>query len=142
MIVLDEQLMGRGLEIAVARWYRGTVCFVNELRPNSVIKDEAVPSLLRGQRQPTFVTINEKDFWQRVMINQRFCAICFALDDSQVAALNPVLKGLLRSPQFRTKASRMGSVIRVSRSGVAYYRHDDSAVRLLELTTAQKLLLL
>ncbi len=58
MIVLDEQLLGRGLDRAISQWYRGSVIFINELRPNSVIKDDAIPHLLRLARQPTFVTIN------------------------------------------------------------------------------------
>ncbi len=47
MIVLDEQLLGRDLEIAIARWYRGPVLFITDLRPGSVIKDDAIPVLLR-----------------------------------------------------------------------------------------------
>lgn len=31
MIVLDEQLLGRGLEVEIARWYRGAVCFITEI---------------------------------------------------------------------------------------------------------------
>jgi len=38
MIVLDEQLLGRDLEIEIAHWYRGVVCFITDLRPNIVIK--------------------------------------------------------------------------------------------------------
>jgi hypothetical protein len=58
MIVLDEQLQGLGLEEAVARWYRGAVFVVKKLRPGMVIKDEAIPTLLRQLKQPTFVTID------------------------------------------------------------------------------------
>ncbi|MBI5650489.1 MAG: hypothetical protein HZC40_08605 [Chloroflexi bacterium] len=39
MIVLDEQLLGRNIEVEIARWYRGTVCFITDLRPNTIIKD-------------------------------------------------------------------------------------------------------
>jgi hypothetical protein len=60
MIVLDEQLLGRGLERDIAQWYRGTVQFVIDLRPHTVIKDEAIPALLRQRSQPTFVTINAR----------------------------------------------------------------------------------
>jgi hypothetical protein len=63
MLVLDEQLSGRDLDVALRRWYRGSVVFFTDLRPGTVIKDEAIPELLRRQRQATFVTINEHDFW-------------------------------------------------------------------------------
>ena len=131
MIVLDEHL-GESLLAAVDRWYRGRVCRVTDLRPHSLIKDEAIPHLLRLQRFPTFVTVNESDFWQRVAIDRRFCVICFVLQGSQAAAIAPALKALLRHPRFRTKADRMGCVIRVSGATITYYRHDDALVRVLE----------
>ena len=81
MIVLDEQLLGRGIEHDIARWYRGKVQFITELRPHTVIKDDAIPMLLRQQPQPTFVTINERDFWQRVAGDPRYCLVCFVWSD-------------------------------------------------------------
>ena len=48
MIVLDEQLLGREVDVRVARWYRGAVLFVTDLRPNTVIKDDVIPVLLRS----------------------------------------------------------------------------------------------
>jgi hypothetical protein len=66
MIVLDEELQGLGLETAIAHWYRGAVLIVKQLRPDTVIKDEAIPELLRQVKQPTFVTINHTDFWRRL----------------------------------------------------------------------------
>jgi hypothetical protein len=62
----------------IAQWYRG----------KTVIKDDAIPSLLRQQSHPTFVTINEKDFWRKVPIDAQYCVICFTLpgnDDSRHA---------------------------------------------------------
>lgn len=46
MLVLDEQLLGRNLEVALARWYRGPVFFITDLRRATIIKDEAVPTVL------------------------------------------------------------------------------------------------
>jgi hypothetical protein len=43
MIILDEQLLGRGLEQKIEAWYRGSVRFITDLRPNTVIKDDAIP---------------------------------------------------------------------------------------------------
>jgi hypothetical protein len=83
VIVLDEQLLGRGIEGDIARWYRGSVCFITDLRPGTIIKDDAIPTLLQREAEPTFVTINESDFWQKVAINERFCVVCLALPDSR-----------------------------------------------------------
>lgn len=121
MIVLDEQLLGRGIEHDIARWYRGSVQFITDLRPHSVIKDDAIPTLLRQQSQPTFVTINERDFWQRLPADARYCVVCFVLSDAQTREIPFSLRALLRRPEFRTKAQRMGKVIRVTRGEISYY---------------------
>ena len=78
MIVLDEQLLGRDIERDIAKWYRGTVRYILDLRPNSVIKDDAIPDLLRQQPQPTFVTINEQDFWRKIGADPTIlhCVLC------------------------------------------------------------------
>jgi hypothetical protein len=51
MLVLDEQLLNRDLETAPGRWYCGPVLFITDLWPGTVIKDDAIPVLLRQQRQ-------------------------------------------------------------------------------------------
>lgn len=133
MIVLDEQLLGRNLEVEVAHWYRGEVCFVTDLRPHTVIKDDAIPHLLRQQNQPTFVTINERDFWQKVAITDHFCVVCFSLSDSRVAGISGLLRTLFQHPLFSTKRLRMGRVVLVSGQGVSYYAHDDRQIRTVQL---------
>jgi len=85
MIVLDEQLLGRGLERDIAQWYRGTVQFVIDLRPQTIIKDEAIPALLRR-------------------------------------------------PELRTNAQRMGKVIRATNNDMSYYTFSDGQVRTIPLT--------
>ncbi|MBE7534064.1 MAG: hypothetical protein HND44_24210 [Chloroflexi bacterium] len=130
MIVLDEQLLGRGLETAIAHWYQGTVCFITDLRPHTVIKDDAIPRLLQQENQPTFVTINESDFWRKVVINNRFCVVCFALPDSRANEISPLLRSLLRNPTFSTKKRRMGKIIRVTEQKISCYAFDDRRIRI------------
>jgi len=134
MIVLDEQLLGRGLERDIAQWYRGTVQFVTDLRPHTIIKDEAIPVLLRRQAQPTFVTINERDFWRKVATDQRYCTVCFVLSDARVREIPLALRALLRRPELRTKAQRMGKIIRVTNNDLSYYTFSDRQVRTIHLT--------
>jgi len=128
MIVLDEQLLGRHIELDIARWYRGTVRFIVDLRPHTVIKDEAIPALLRQQPQPTFVTINERDFWRKVTIDERYCIVCFAWSDARVREISPSLQSLLRHASLRTKAQRMGKVIRVADADISYYTFNAMEV--------------
>jgi hypothetical protein len=133
MIVLDEQLLGRGLERDIAQWYRGAVQCIIDFRPHSIIKDEAIPALLSQRSQPTFVTINERDFWRKVAPDQRYCIVCFALSDARAREIPPALRRLLRRPEFRTKAQRMGQVIRVTNDDISYYTLSDKQVRIISL---------
>ena len=129
MLMLDEQLLGHDLDTALARWYRGPVLFITDLRPGSVIKDDAIPVLLRQQHQATFVTINESDFWQRVTIDRRFCVVCFALPDSRASEIAQRLRAVFKSSAFRTKARRMGTVLRVTHTAVSYYTYRDPEIQ-------------
>jgi hypothetical protein len=113
----------------IAQWYRGTVQFITDLRPHTIIKDEAIPVLLRQQSQPTFVSINERDFWRRVVPDQRSCIICFVLSDARVREISSALRALLRRPEFRTKAQRMGRIMRVTHDAITYYTFSDRQIR-------------
>jgi hypothetical protein len=132
MIVLDEQLLGRGIEGAIAHWYPSSVRFITELRPGTVIKDEAIPTLLAQANEPTFVTINETDFWRRVAITDRFCVVCLALSDSRATEVPGLLQRFLRHPHSRTKARRMGLVIRITEDGANYYSTTHKTIRAIE----------
>jgi hypothetical protein len=125
VIVLDEQLQGTRLEEAIARWYRGRVCFVGDLRRGSVIKDDGIPDLLRSARHPTFVTQNWVDFWRRIEAHAEFSVVCFTLPSEQASEIAPLLRRLLRLPAFHTQAARMGKVARVSGGQVVYYQARD-----------------
>lgn len=125
MIVLDEQLLGRRIDQEIARWYRGKVQSIIDLRPNTVIKDEAIPALLYQQKQATFVTINEKDFWLKTPPHNRYCIVCFTLLNLRAVDIPQELQILFRHPEFRTKAARMGKVIRKTRDQVSYYTEPD-----------------
>ena len=137
MIVLDEQLQGLGLEEAVARWYRGAVFVVNKLRPGMVIKDEAIPALLRQLKQPTFVTIDYMDFWRRIPADNAFCIVCLELPTERVDAIPVRLRQLLRLPEFKTKKARMGKVVLVRETRLQYYSLHEKLVHILRWPTAR-----
>ena len=131
MIVLDEQLQGLGLEEAVAHWYRGAVFVVKKLRPGIVIKDEAIPSLLRQLKQPTFVTIDYMDFWRRVVADNAYCIVCLELPTERVEEIPVRLRQLLRLPEFKTKKARMGKVVLVRERRLQYYSPHEKLVHIL-----------
>ena len=88
--------------------------------------------LLHREAEPTFVTINEADFWRQVAITGRFCVICAALPDSRAHEIPAILQRLLRHPDFNTKARRMGRVVRVTAASASYYTADDATIRPVE----------
>ncbi len=129
MIVLDEQLLGRKIEDAIAKWYPGSVRFITALRPGTVIKDDAIPTLLQQELDPIFVTINDSDFWRKVAITNAFCAVCLPLSDSRSTEIPTLLRRLLRHPDFQTRAQRMGCVVRLTTENALYYTVMDSTPR-------------
>jgi hypothetical protein len=138
MIVLDEELQGLGLEEAISDWYRGSVLLIKALRPGTVIKDEAIPGLLRRVRQPTFVTINHGDFWRRVTAGRGFCLLCLKLTADQAEEVPRWLRRLFRLPEFRTKNRRMGKVALVSPRNIQYYSVEDNLIHLLGWSAVER----
>jgi len=122
-IVLDDQLFDIEVMAPIARFI--TVQRLRSLRPGEVIKDERVPTLLRQLRQPTFVTI-DMGFWNRGLRDASYCVLCFPLRNEEQNQLPSLLRGLLRLPEFRTKAGRMGKVARVSSSHIDYWKLADA----------------
>jgi len=131
VIVLDEQLQGLGLEEALARWYRGAIFVIKQLRPGTVIKDEAIPSLLRRLKQPTFVTLNAVDFWRRVPADHAYGIVCMELTAAQAHTIPDRLRQLFRFPEFRTKKARMGKVVLVRSQRLQYYRIHEQYLHFL-----------
>lgn len=124
MIVLDEHLHGGRSIAAVSSWYRGRVISVTTLRPRSVIKDDAIPSLLRGAGGPTFVTINVTDFWRKIPPHARYCIIAVDVPTERIRSVPDLLRRLLRLPVFASKAMRMGKVVRLTPHLIEYYGLD------------------
>jgi len=131
MIVLDEELQGLGLEEAISAWYRGSVILIKALRPGTVIKDEAIPSLLRQAKLPTFVTINTADFWRRATAEKSFCMVCLKLTTEQTDEIPLLLRRLFKLPEFKTKRARMGKIILVSPRVVQYYGAAKELIHIL-----------
>lgn len=132
MIVLDEQLLSYGLRQHVAQWYRGAVIYITQLRPETVIRDEAIPMLLRAARRPTFVTINVADFWRRVAPQTRFCIVCVAVPHTRALEVAALVRRLFALSPFRTQHQRLGKMARVSQRQVLYYTTADRTIQRLD----------
>lgn len=123
MIVVDENIHSREIMASIAAWYRGQVVSITQLRPGSIIRDDAIPALLLHLSQPTFVTTNVDDFWQVVEPHSGYCIVCLSLSRERNHDAPEILRALLAMPELRTKALRMGKVVRVSSTVTLYYDH-------------------
>jgi hypothetical protein len=124
MIVVDENLHDQRIIEAISAWYPGQVVSVTTLRPGTVIKDKAIPTLLLKATQPTFVTINVTDFWRKARPHSAYCITLVALPRERVGEVSDLLRRLFRLSTFKTKASRMGKIIRLTPNRIEYYESD------------------
>jgi hypothetical protein len=121
VIVLDEHLEDERIIASLARWYRGQIRLITSLRPGTVIKDEAIPDLLRRERQPTFVTANVSDFWRVASPDPGYCIVAAHLSSSGAEHVSVLVRRLFGRREFATKATRMGKIVRVSTRGCDFY---------------------
>lgn len=121
MIVVDENLHSQSFMQAVSAWYRGQVTSITALRPRTVIKDDAIPMLLRQSNRPTFITLNSDDFWHIAEAHPDYCIITFALPKERIKDIPQMLRELLQLPAFKNKADRLGKIIRVTDKQILSY---------------------
>lgn len=118
-----------GLRQKIIKWYSGKVCYINELRPKTVIKDDNIAEILIQQNQPTFITINKRDFWGKIAANKNYCVACFAIKHTRFREIPNMLRRLLTHDEFKTKALRMGKIIYVSDQEIKFYTTSDKTVK-------------
>lgn len=131
MIVLDEQLVDPRIIRSIERWYKGKVISIVDVRPGTVVLDDAVPVLLRQLVAPTFVTINHRHFWRKIPASPDYCAICLKLPAERASELPEVLRTVLGRAEWRTKRRRMGNVGFVSDRRIAYYSANHGPIELI-----------
>lgn len=128
-IIIDEQLTYRLVVEPIRKWI--TVRRIKELRPLQIIKDDRVLQILCGLRQPTFVTI-DAGFYDKRNRDKRYCILYFALTTRQQRQIPTLLRRLLRLPEFRTQAARMGKIAQVKQTVVTYWQLSDDELHELE----------
>jgi hypothetical protein len=124
-VILDEQMDRQRVLYPLRAWIPATT--VTDLFPNEVIKDDRIPTILRQLKQPTFVTI-DAGFWRKKLCDPRYCLVYFALTEDQQNLIPVLLRRLLRHPEFKSKAVRMGKVIRMSRTRIDYWQWGDDRI--------------
>jgi hypothetical protein len=129
MIVFDENIHQESLMKDVARWYRGKVLSIRDLRPGTFIKDEDIPHLLQRRKKATFITINVADFWKPRLVHAHYSIVCLSIPNDQLSEIPQLLKRLFRLPQFQTKSARMGKVVLVSKQRIQYYEVGKRSIQ-------------
>ena len=76
--------------------------------------DENVIALLHKRRSVTFF-IRDVDYYKRKLCHARNCLVYLDTPQKRTAE---TIRRFLRHPQFRTRAQRLGKVIRVNPSGM------------------------
>ncbi len=70
--------------------------------------------------QPFFT--RDEDFFVRELCHTRYCLVYLTVAKTEVVLF---VRRLLRHPAFRTQASRMGKVLRVSHAGISFWQRHQ-----------------
>jgi hypothetical protein len=128
-LILDDQLDISEVFFPIRKWI--TARRLQELRPGELIRDERVPEILRTLKSPTFITIDH-GFWNARLCHPDYCIVYFALRDDQQQLIPGLLRALLRRVEFRARSKRMGKVVRVSGTTIAYWEFRKRGLRSVE----------
>jgi hypothetical protein len=128
MIVLDENIFDHDFLPEYKSWYKGKITTIRALRADTIVKDDAIPTILRTVKQPTFVTTNVFDFWHKLPAHNAYCIVCFDLPNKRINEIPSKLRGVLSLKEFKTKSSRMGKILRIRRLYIDYYQASDQSV--------------
>ena len=117
-LVLDDQLDIVKVLPGLRTWISSVR--LQSLRPGEHILDDRVPEILLTCHEPTLVTI-DTDFWTSKLCHSGYCIVYVEIDDRRQREIPKLLRRLFRHPRFRTRAERMGKVIRLTLAGVSYW---------------------
>jgi hypothetical protein len=120
MNILDENIPKPQRELLEGRRISVRQVGVNIGRKG--LLDEEIIPLLQSLRQPTFFT-RDSDFYERRLCHRKYCIVYILVEKSEAALF---VRRFLRHPNFKTQANRMGTVIRVSRAGISFWRLHQS----------------
>ena len=71
--------------------------------------------------RPTFFT-RDSDYYRRTLLHSRYCLVHLDVDFDEVGEY---ARRFLRHRSFRTRAQRMGRVVRVRHDGMSYWQVGD-----------------
>ena len=126
MTILDENIPKSQREL-LERW-RINIKQVGVNIGRKGLLDEEIIRLLQHRKHPTFVT-RDRDFYDRALCHLKYCLLHLAVEKSEAALF---LRRVLRHPDFRSQARRMGKVMSVSHSGIRCWQRNKSSEQHIE----------
>jgi hypothetical protein len=118
-LVLDEHLSREEVLEPLRPWR--SVQKIEDLAPHETLKDDRILQILRRQKQPTLITL-DGGFFLRRYCDPRYCLLYFVIPRQQQARLPGLLRQMFRLPAFKTKAARMGKVVRISSERIEFWQ--------------------
>lgn len=115
MILLDENILEGQRLVLEARGMRPRQIGLDLGRKG--MKDEEIIPLLRSLRNPIFFT-RDFGFYAPELRHRGYCIVVAHLGQGEVAAF---ARRFLRHSSFNTQAKRLGSVARISQTGVTWW---------------------
>ncbi len=116
MILLDENINQSQLQLL--RSWRIRPRLIGEDVSRKGIQDEQIIPLLHSLNRPTFFT-RDLGYSDRELCHARYCLVALAVHRYEAAIFT---RRFLRHAAFRTRAKRMGKVIRVSSAGIRFWQ--------------------
>lgn len=120
MIILDENIPESQWQLL--RSWRIRALLIGRDISEKGIKDENLAAFLIQQPRPTFFTRDE-GFYDKKLCHARYCLVYLAVRPNESASF---ARRLLRHPLLKTRAQRLGAVIRVSSAGLQMWRLRES----------------
>ena len=121
MIVLDENILD-GQRLLLQAWRLAAKQIGLDFGRKG-LKDQEIVVLLRRQRNVTFFT-RDSDFFGPGLRHPGYCIVLAGVGQNEVAAF---IRRFLRHPDFNTQAKRAGRVVRISHTGLTFWRLRSEA---------------
>jgi hypothetical protein len=116
VILLDENI--NQSQLLLLRSWRIRAHLIGQDISRKGIQDEQIIPLLHGLSRPTFFT-RDVGFYDHELCHVRYCIVFLAVHRYEAASF---IRRFLRHAAFRTRANRMGRVVRVSSAGVRFWQ--------------------
>ena len=116
MIILDENVPESQWQLL--RSWRIRALLIGRDLSEKGIKDDRLTKFLREQNRSTFFTRDE-GFYDRKLCHAGYCLVYLSVRPNESALF---VRRFLRSPAFKVRAKRLGTVVRVSSAGLQLWR--------------------